>query len=205
MGLSTCKHEPPPEPPAICQYDSSIEEMKKWYYFKTGTWWVYEEQTTGALDTLTVYHDWAGINTEGYEGFEWYGISSYDHFDYRYRFNTSYSIHCLTYEECTCHKVSRSKTMPGNFIGSGRIFLYPLIEGNYTASGTGWCTLTTLYQEYDLGDSVYAEVAEWNIEDDDSEENSHTKYWIGMNAGIIRRENLSDGSDWILVESNIVQ
>ena len=205
VGLSRCKHEPPPEPPAVCQYNSSIEEMKKWYYFKTGTRWVYQEQTSGALDTLTVYHDWAGINTGGFEGFEWFATSSYDESFLFYTFNTSFTIHCLTQENCQCHKVDREKAQIGNYIGSGRIFLYPLIEGNYTASGAGWCTLMELHQEYTIEDFVYEAVAEWNIEDDDSEANSHTKYWIGMNSGIVRYQNLTLGSDWILVESNIIQ
>ncbi len=203
--LGTCKHDPPPEPPAVCQYDSSVEEMKKWYYFKTGTWWVYQEQTTGELDTITVYHDWEGTNGDGTEGFEWYGNSSYDGFNYKHRFNSSYSIHCLTAEECTCHKVERSKTMPGNFVGAGKIFLYPLIEGNYTASGTGWCTLEVLHDSLALSENTYNNVAEWDIPDDDSEENVHTKYWIGENAGIIRWQNLETNSDWLLIGSNIIQ
>jgi hypothetical protein len=133
LALVTCrKPDPDPEPPAVCQYDSSVEEMKKWYYFKTGTWWVYQEQTTGALDTITVYYDWEGFNTSGTEGFETWCTSSYDGFNYKYYFNSSYSIHCLTAPACNCHKVGRAKTMPGNFVGEGWLFLYPLIEGNYT-------------------------------------------------------------------------
>lgn len=54
VGLSRCKHEPPEQP---CQYDSSLEEMKKWYFFKTGSYWIYEEVNSGARDTVTVYFD----------------------------------------------------------------------------------------------------------------------------------------------------
>jgi len=182
-----------------------VDEMKNWYYFKTGSWWVYQEQTTGDLDTVTVYYDWAGFNTSGTQGFEWYCNSSFDGFNYKYRFNDSYSIHCLTAAECTCHKVSRSKTQPGNFVGEGWIFLFPLIEGNYTASGTGWCTLISLYPEYTVGSLTYFNVAEWDIPDDDSEQNVHMKYWIGENAGIVRYQNINLKTDWVCISSIIVQ
>jgi hypothetical protein len=205
LSLVKCKHEPPPEVPKVCQYDSSVEEMKKWYYFKTGTWWVYQEQTTGDLDTITVYYDWEGTNGDGTVGFETWGNSSYDGFNYKYNFNSSFSIHCLAAEECTCHKVKRAKTMPGNFVGEAQIFLYPLIEGNYTASNGGWCKLDTLHTTYELYSTIYLNVAEWNIPVDASENYVQTRYWIAENIGIVRRKNSFLNSDWILIEYNIIQ
>ena len=179
--------------------------MKKWYYFKTGTWWVYEEQTTGALDTIEVYHDWAGINTGGFEGFEWFATSTYDGYNQYYTFNTSFSIHCLTTEECICHKVERARSQPGDFLGAGKIFLYPLIEGNYTASNGGWCTLESLFSTYQITKNTFLNVALWDIPIDGSEEEMHTKYWIGENIGILRHQNLNTGNDWLLIDSNIIQ
>jgi hypothetical protein len=74
--------------------------------------------------------------------------------------------------------VKRAKTMPGNFVGEGQIFLFPLIEGNYTASNGGWCTLDSLHTTYELNSEIYENVAEWDIPIDDSEDEVHTKYWI---------------------------
>jgi hypothetical protein len=54
----SCRHEPPGEASNNCAYDCSLEEMKNYYFFKTGTWWVYEEVDTGVLDTLQVYEDY---------------------------------------------------------------------------------------------------------------------------------------------------
>jgi hypothetical protein len=204
--LSQCKHDVPPDPPPICAYDSSVEEMKKWYYFKTGTWWVYQEQSTGALDTVTVYHHWDGINTGGFEGFEWSATSSFDGYSQYYTFNTSFSIHCLSTEECTCHKIERARSQPGDFIGADKIFLYPLIEGNYTAcDGGGWCTLDSLFNIYQIDKKTFLNVAVWNIPNDDTEDEMHSRYWIGENVGIVRRQILDSGADWILIESNITQ
>ena len=64
MGLSRCKHEPPEQ---TCQYDSSLEEMKKWYFFKTGSYWIYEEVNSGARDTVTVYFHEEGVSSGGFD------------------------------------------------------------------------------------------------------------------------------------------
>ena len=203
--LTMCKKDPEKEPAAICQHDSSVEGMKEWYYFRTGTWWVYQEQTTGELDTITVYYDWEGTNSTGTVGFEWYARSSWDGYDQFYTFNDSYSIHCLSTDECTCNKLERARGRVGDFVGAGRIFLYPLIEGNYTASNGGWCTLETIHNSYELNSTTYANVAEWDIPVDGSEDEVHTKYWISENFGIIRRKNLSLNTDWVLINSSIIQ
>ncbi len=211
--LATCKHEPPPDPPAVCQYDSSVEEMKKWYYFKTGTWWVYEEQTTGDLDTITVYYDWEGTNGDGTVGFETWGNSSYDGFNYKYNFNSSFSIHCLTAEECTCHKVKRAKTMPGNFVGEAQIFLYPLIEGNYNnisgypngQSTPGTTTSTDVDLSFAIGNDTIQNVVRWDVTTDQSIEGWPSLYLIAEDIGIVQREHPHTDEIWKLIDYHIIQ
>jgi hypothetical protein len=200
--LVCCKHEPPPK---VCQYDSSVEEMKKWYYFKTGTWWVYQEQNTGVLDTITVYYDWEGLSQSGYDGFEWYANGSLDGFNYKYRFNSSYSIHCLSEKECTCHKLNRSKTQPGNFVGDAFIFLYPIIKGNYTGSGSGVSFVKEVFSSFDILDSTFNDVALWEVEDDPSEDGEHSLYWIAKNVGIVGIEKTNAVETWNLINYSIIQ
>jgi hypothetical protein len=200
--LVCCKHEPPPK---VCQYDSSVEEMKKWYYFKTGTWWVYQEQNTGVLDTITVYYDWDGLSQSGYDGFEWNGNSSLDGFNYYYTFNSSFSIYCLNQRECTCHKVDRAKGQAGNFVGAGQIFLYPIIKGNYTGSGSGVSFVKDVFSSLEIQDTMFNDVALWEVQDDLSEDGEHTRYWIGKNMGIVRAEKINAGEMWDLVNYSIIQ
>jgi hypothetical protein len=201
LCLVCCKHEPPPP---VCQYDSAVSGMKEWYYFKTGSWWVYEEENTGVFDTITVYHHWDGLVGGTYEGFEWYGNSSLDGFNYKYRFNTSYTIYCLNTPECDCHKLARSRTMSGNFVGEGQIFLYPIILGNYTSNG-GPCVVTGLWDNLLVGSVNYGKVMETDVAADDSEYGSRTKYKWAKNVGIIQFENLDLGTSWILKDYSVVQ
>jgi hypothetical protein len=214
FALSNCKHEPQPEEPKVCQYDSSVEEMKKWYYFKTGTWWVYQEQTTGDLDTITVYYDWEGTNSSGTVGFEWTATSSWDGYDQYYIFNDSYSIHCITAETCTCHKVKRARGLPGNFVGEAQIFLYPLIEGNYNSvSGYingqwtgGHSTCTDIDLTFVIGGDTIQSVARWDVEIDGSQENDAPGiYLIAENIGIVQMEYPQINKSWKLIECQIAQ
>ena len=214
LSLVKCKHEPPPEVPKVCQYDSSVEEMKKWYYFKTGTWWVYQEQTTGDLDTITVYYDWEGTNSSGTVGFEWTATSSWDGYDQYYIFNDSYSIHCITAETCTCHKVKRARGQPGNFVGEAQIFLYPLIEENYNSvSGYingqwtgGHSTCTDIDLTFVIGGDTIQSVARWDVEIDGSQENDAPGiYLIAENIGIVQMEYPQINKSWKLIECQIAQ
>jgi hypothetical protein len=202
LCLACCKHEPPPP---VCQYDSSVEEMKKWYYFKAGTWWVYQEQNTGVLDTITVYYDWEGLSQSGYDGFEWYGNSSLDGFNYYYTFNSSFSIYCLSQQECTCHKVDRAKGQAGNFVGSGKILLYPLILGNYTNDHGGTCSIVSIFDSLVFQNNVFYEVAKFKIEVDASENYSSTEYLIAKNQGIVEMTNNQSNQNWKLIQSVIIQ
>jgi hypothetical protein len=178
--------------------------MKEWYYFKTGSWWVYEEENTGAIDTITVYHHWDGLVGGTYEGFEWYGISTFDEFKYFYSFNTSYTIHCLNTPECDCHKLARGKGMSGNFVGEGQNFLYPIILYNYTGSG-GPCSVTAILDSLSVGTCIYYNVMETNVPVDYSEYDNHTSYKWAKNVGIIQFKNLDLGTSWILKDYSVVQ
>ena len=211
LVLSNCKHEQPTEPAAACQYDSSVEEMKKWYYFKIGTWWIYQEETTGALDTVTVYHNWDGINTGGFEGFEWTATSTFDNYDQFYWFNTSYSIHCLSRKECNCHKLSRGRGQAGDYVGEGWLFLYPIIEGNFSylissnGSFGGQTTLNTLTDSIQHNGITYYNVAAWHVYPDGSEGDIASDYLIARNVGVIRHEVPSQNKIWNLISYQIQQ
>jgi hypothetical protein len=50
--------------------------------------WVYQEQTSGDIDTITVYYDWEGTNGDGTVVSRHGGNSSYDGFNYKYNFNS---------------------------------------------------------------------------------------------------------------------
>ncbi len=214
LVLANCRHniEEEPTPVIPCQFDSSIDEMKAWYYFKEGTWWVYEEQTTGALDTITVYY-----NTDFQSGesgsFEWYGNSSYDGYNYKYRFSSGFSIYCLTHQECRCHKVNRSKSKTGMFVGETNAFIFPIILNNYNnifgypdGQGTnGTTTVTNTNQTFELPETYINHVARFDLTTDQSIGGYASTYFIAKNIGIVQVEFPNSSEIWKLVSYQITQ
>jgi hypothetical protein len=212
LALANCRHDRDEKPTPIipCQYDSSVEEMKKWYFFKEGTWWIYQEQNSGTLDTITVYYDWEGTNIDGTIGFETWGNSSHDGFNYKYSFNSSFSIRCITADACLCHKIKRVKTMPGNYAGEGQIFLFPIIEGNYSylissdGNEYGRTISTSLLSTYYLNEQEFEQVVEWHVDIDGSMDDAPAIYKVAKYTGIIEYEYPESNQHWVLIEKNII-
>lgn len=206
LTLTTCKHEPPEEPEPICQYDSSIEEMKKWYYFKEGTKWIYQEETTGELDTATVYE-----SSEGDWWFDYHVFHSYGGWINHYSFDTSWSIYCLTSKKCNCHKINKSRFKPGNFVGEGNIFVYPNIVGNYnnliSSNGMegGRSTLVDFMDTLEIGGQSFSDVIHWEVELDGSMADEFAEYHISRNIGIIKMTYPESNKSWILIDYTILQ
>jgi hypothetical protein len=206
VGLSTCKHEPPKD---ICEYDASLEEMKKWYFFKTGSYWIYEEVNSGARDTVTVYFDEEGISPGGFDYWTMNTYSSYYDYDFNYRFNDSYTVNCLSSRNCQCKKVNRSKVRPGDFVGDENLFLYPIILGNYNYLGTGGSsTVIEVFDTISIGEMEFQNVNCWfadnclteNINPINWDDGVPAKFYFAQEVGIVRKEVLEYIQDWQLVE-----
>jgi hypothetical protein len=210
FALASCKHDIDDKPTPIipCQNDSSVDEMKKWYYFKEGTQWIYQEENTGDLDTATVYQ-----SNEGETWFDYYVFHSNGGWIVNYYFDTSRSIYCLTMKECICHKVFRSRYRPGEVIGEGGIFVYPNILGNFNnivgfpngqlTSGT--TTLEDLTQQYIIGVDTVRDVIRWNVTTDQSMAGWPSYYLIGKNIGVLHMEFPNISEQWGLIEYHISQ
>ncbi len=208
LVLANCRHniEEEPTPVLPCQYDSSIDEMKKWYYFEEGTQWIYQAQTTGELDTATVYD-----SNEGDTWFDYYVFHSKGGWIVNYYFDTSRSIYCLTSKQCTCHKVYRARGKPGNYVGEGGIFVYPHIVGNYnnliSSNGNegGRTTSTDLYDSIDVAGQSYLNVVRWEVAIDGSMGDVPAHYFISSNTGIIKMEFPESNEIWSLLSYSIIQ
>lgn len=182
--------------------------MKKWYYFKEGTQWIYQEVTTGELDTATVFN-----SIDGDTWFDFYVLHSKGDWIVNYYFDTSWSIYCLTSKECNCHKVFRSRGKPGNYVGEGGIFVYPNIVGNYNnivgfPNGQitgGTTTLAAADLEFITANDTLNEVIRWEVSTDQSMHGWSSAYEIAIHIGIVRMAFPHFEEDWKLIEFSIIQ
>lgn len=201
--FSTCKKDREEDCP--CDYEQGFQQVKDWMYFETGSYWIYEEENSGAIDTITVYEHWQGQDPEGNNAFISNTISSHDGYLYLYDYNSSFTIHCLNTPSCQCEKVERSKGRPGEFVGSEKNFFFPAIPGNYSAAGSDVSLVEEVMENHPvLGDSIFFSSV-FYIEDDLSEAHEQTRFIIAKNVGIIRKEIVGLELIWNLIEYDIIQ
>jgi hypothetical protein len=202
--LSTCKKDDEAECP--CQYEEGFQQVKDWMYFKTGSYWIYEEENSGAIDTITVFEDWQGQDSEGNSAFYTRTISSHDGYYYLYEYHSSFTIHCLTTPACQCEKVKRTKARPGDFVGADRIFTFPPIPGNFNNLSTGGTSeVTEIFSEYQISSLSFDRTARFFIDNNSSEDFQPTTFFVSENMGLIRKELPSQEEVWNLIEFEVIQ
>lgn len=186
----------------------SIHDMQDWYYFKTGTYWVYQEKYSGRIDTITVYEDFAGVNYSYW--FYFRCVSSLDGFRNTYWVDSTYSRSCLNAPDCICHRVYRSKWRPedANYIGESVPFAYGHYYGNFVAQPNvieGLSYLTTFYNKLNFENQNFKEVVTWDVHGDSSENDTHVEYLVARNVGIIEKINYDLNEDWRLIDYFVIQ
>jgi hypothetical protein len=211
VGLSRCKHEPVIDPNGPqCGEATTIEEMLEWVYFKTGTYWIYEEQNTGVLDTMTVYYDYNGVSSSGYREFVVKMESSLDGYTYEYWFNDAWSGDCDLLPSCFCRVIDCGKYIPGNVAGANHVFIFPLKIGNQCSqSGGGINFGPSIIAEHIISDTiagvVYSNV--YKIEQTYSPQHEYEAsiYKLSDGVGIIQKMIPSFSENWHLIEYQIIQ
>jgi len=216
ISCNKCKKDPPPEP-KVCEingeiFDSEkgIQQMKDYMYFEVGTWWVYEEETTGDLDTITVYYNHEDIDENNYHWFQCYTYSSYTTYNFKYEYHESFTGGCAVNSACRCQKVQRSKTQPGDFVGAHRDFFFPTILGDNQPIGGSdlniyYSVITSIVSNYVVGNLEFTNVVEYDVGWCFSEGGQPANFWLAEHIGIVKKELVDDGEVWNLVDYHIVQ
>lgn len=211
MTLATCKHKPEIDPKATdCGEATTIDEMMEWVYFKTGTYWIYEEQNTGTLDTMTVYYDYNGVSSTGNREFVVKMRSSLDGYTYEYWFNDAWSGDCGLFPGCFCRVVDCEKYIPGDFVGGNHNFIFPLRIGNKAGQlGPNLTPGATEIIEFNdtiaLDDSLYKDVFTFRMDFSIQHDRELAYYRLCHNIGIIQKNIPELNENWLLIEYLIPQ
>lgn len=209
FGLSRCKHEPVIDPNGPqCGEATTIEEMMEWVYFKTGTYWIYEEQNTGVLDTMTVYYDYNGVSASGYREFVVKMESSLDGYTYEYWFNDSWSGDCGLFPGCFCRAVDCEKYIPGDFVGGNHNFIFPLLIGNKAGQLGPNLTpgATEIIEQYDtltLNEFVFNNLYTFKMDFSIQHDRKLAYYKMAQNIGVVQKEIPEFNENWYLFEYHI--
>jgi hypothetical protein len=210
LFLSTCKKDSdcPPSEPCPCEGDTCLEEMKDWFYFQPGTYWIYQEENSGALDTVHVYE--AGSSSEGFTTrvqssiLEEWIPGQWEKYNYAYRYWGS-SI-CQDKPNCRCHRLNRVKSRPLDFVGAANILYYPFTTWDFFYPiGGGVAEPVELFDSLIVSGVAFIDVQNIYNSECISENGLEVNFFFSKNYGLIRKDLPQLDEVWNLIEYNIVQ
>lgn len=186
------------------------QEIKDYMYFKTGTWWVYEEITSHIRDSMyvTLAHDTVvtleqSSSTQGgtYEFYEYFTHSSFN--------NCKYTIYCnTTWDRGGILPVFRGKSTQTSAIGVTIIMTNATKIGDKVYSPysiPSYVTYLGLYDSLSINGSFFYKVKAFNDSKNITEGNDSTFFFIAKNIGIVRKTIPLKNEVWNLVNYKIEQ
>lgn len=207
--FTACKKDPPVENPSTGS-GYTPQDLTAYSYFKTGTYWIYKDSTSGVEDSVYVYADTSyqyfrtgTVQQDGnYMYYNYHAHSYYDTYDYYYHIDMGNYI--LSTKEVGTVRI---RTKPTDYVGETYLmsnrFLPDDAIGWYL--GTGMTYYKGDYDSINISGTYYYNVAKFYDTQNLTEYESPTHFYIAKNIGIIRKEKLDSNKVWNLIRYNIVQ
>ncbi len=214
---SRCKHASDEEQiPCHCGEANSIESLKEWAYFKTGTYWIYQEETTLELDTFVVLNDHDFVTSQGNDQFDYEMWRTRDQYYYRCWFNEGWSALDCNNGCCECRRLWCSKHRPGDADGEEPLLTFPTYVGSYSYLGWaggdyGKVEVVDYAGYYQIGNFLFTDVViQLNTNSVLDQAISGSQYYesriyFAKSIGIIRKEITETNEIWNLIEYRIEQ
>jgi len=205
----SCKKDETPSYPTTNTGTADCSEaqgIKDYFYFKIGSWWVYEEETSGARDSVCVTE---AIENPNNNYFDIRVYSNYQDFYYHYWPVLSQSS---PYSVCPdngliCHrciKVIRSKYQPGNVLGDGTCFIYLPTEGDFDYVPNVYYEnnklfVDSIFDSYQLDTFQFNKTVKIHELNTIVEGRQPTNHYFSQDVGLVRKELLDSNEVWNLV------
>ncbi len=213
LSVASCKKEPEKIP--YCEeYPNEcvdVREVKDYFYFKIGSYWVYEEETSGERDSVYVIET---SNDTGSVLFSTTKYSTYDGYDYNYQSKGVWSFavddnHKAKKTDKSTRVIS-AKFKSGDYVGEATCFLFYPTEGLSSPANGGvtfgydnTITIQNIFKEYNVSDEVFQNVVVVNEEHTLIEESQPTVHYYSPKVGLIKKELLLDNEVWNLIDYHI--
>lgn len=188
-----------------------MERIKDHYYFKTGSWWIYQEVTSHQLDSQWVSSDW-----ESDCKFDITIKSSLDDYDrHRWTHLLTSAKNCGLVEKRKLAYIERSKGKAGDFIGTSFIgIFYPIIGNtlnNWGGGGypsetyTSQLWINNIYSEYTILNKTFVNIIEMKDQYNMVENSQPTTHYYAQGVGLIKKELIDSNQVWVLIDYNVEQ
>ena len=213
--LLSCKKDPPIPSISFCEEfpDECVDvrEVKDYFYFNYGSWWVYEEENSGLRDSVYITETFTDKSSVLFE--TWF-YSTYDGYFYIY-FTTGVRPEVKNNMAKKSEKLTtvyRSKGKPGDYVAEGECFMFYPVPGLWTYSyGGGYIgfdnilEIEDVFADYMVIEENFQKVVKVTEEHTAIEESQPTVHYYCPNVGLIKKELLDSNQVWNLVDYRIFQ
>ena len=183
-----------------------MEHIKDHYYFKTGSWWVYEEQNTGAIDSQWVSKSWS----DGCK-FDLVINTTLDDYDYhRWTHLLTPSENCGIVEKRKLAYIERSKSKAGGFIGTSFIgIFYPVIGDSVYNTNVYYennqLKIIEIYSDFYQIAMNFNNVIKYHEYSDKTNNFQTVNTYYAEGVGLIKKELIDSNQVWLLKKYNVEQ
>lgn len=203
----SCKPDSPTAHKKTCTDYGTCEtaiSAKEFFVFKTGSWWVYEEESSHERDSLYVTES---VDTESADFSVWV-YSQREDMRYHYFPLIVEASPCQSqttiHRDTKCLYVRRSKGNFGNYIGEDICFFIQYWKGqNAKVTNIDFphdkITVSDVYQEYQLSGFVFPTTVKIHENNTFIENNEETNHYFSKGIGLVRKELLGSNQVWNLV------
>jgi len=204
--LSGCKKDKGPD--QTVKYLPA--DIKAYGYFKSGSWWVYEEMTShdldsvylySSVDTIITFDGSTGTKAGTYESIEMYAHSFFDEYNYNIWANTTWPTIGGK------RALNRVKFKAGDYEGKTITFFDKLALNDYMTTGlvNGVVKLVDFKDSMPINNNTFYGVRKFYDTRNPNEQLSPTHFYYAKNVGLIRKEVIWQNKVWNLVRYHIIQ
>ncbi len=185
------------------------QEVKDYIFFKPGSYWIYQDSSTGIIDSVFLELYNYGIDTS-FDGNNIDGFFEYCFNNLHHSYDGKVDVYWVNGGWLKMYgytPVWHDKFYPGHFIGETYLFGHPFIEDKiyspYTALGR--IKLSKIFSNYSNSQVSYSNVLEFYNDSNITADFSKTNTFIAKNIGIIRKEVIDSGQVWNLIRHQVIQ
>ena len=182
----------------------NLEEAKAYTYFKTGTYWIYQDSISGVEDCVFVTDNLLTKDTSEGKIYDYYFTETYNTYN---NTKNTYWMHqswAIQYKDIP---VWRTTKRPNESVTQTNLLVYPFVVNKtyYPYTNVGYIMLKEIISIGNFSGSSFNNIVKFYDSGNSTDYGSETNYYIARNIGIIRKEIIDSVQVWNISRYNIVQ
>jgi len=186
------------------------QEVLDYFHFKPGSMWIFQNDKTNALDTITVIDASKamedGLKGDKYEKARSVWYSSFDKYQYHYFVFTQGTAGCIREgSKWPCYRLKCLKTKTGDVLGESISWDYPFTKDYGGAADFSGQGSTYFLKDIDIDVDTFKNAVQIFIKKSLVLNRKDVHIFWKKHIGIIKKENITDGENWNLIYYNIIK